>query len=156
MVAAVLVPAEYDLASIAFSAGSGSLDARRYSGGRLYVEGVTQQALDAALSAYDHEAFLSAAIEQRLVAVLNNHLNAVAAQRRYDDRFTCALRAGFAGPFQPEGQAFAAFMDECNMVGYTMMKRAKAGEIPTPTDAELIAAMPPMVWPPSPIPEGAV
>ena len=95
-------------------------------------------------------------IQDALTRSLNTHLDSVAAQRRYDSRFTCALRAGFPGPFQAEGLAFAAFMDECNMVGYTMMKRARAGEIPIPTAAELIAAMPPMVWPPSPIPEGAV
>lgn len=90
------------------------------------------------------------------VQTLNAHLDSVAGERRYDSRFTCSLRAGFPGPFQAEGLAFAAFMDACNMVGYSMMKRAKAGEIPVPTDAELIAAMPVMVWPPSPIPEGAV
>lgn len=95
-------------------------------------------------------------IQLALTDVLNAHLDSVAGQRRYDSRFTCALRAGFPGPFQAEGLAFAAFMDACNMVGYTMMKRAKAGEIPVPTDAELIAAMPAMVWPQSPIPEGAV
>lgn len=95
-------------------------------------------------------------IQDALTQALNRHLDSVAAQRRYDSRFTCMLRAGFAGPFQAEGQAFAAFADECNMVGYALMKRAKAGEIPVPTDAELIAAMPAMVWPPSPIPEGAV
>ncbi len=91
-----------------------------------------------------------------LTQALNMHLDSVASQRRYDSRFTCALRAGFPGPFQAEGLAFAAFMDECNMVGYAMMKRAKAGEIPVPSGAELIAAMPAMAWPPSPIPEGAV
>ncbi|MCZ4321456.1 hypothetical protein [Pseudomonas anguilliseptica] len=95
-------------------------------------------------------------IQAELTIALNKHLDSVAGERRYDSRFTCSLRAGFPGPFQAEGLAFAAFMDECNMVGYTMMKRAKAGEIPIPTDAELIAAMPVMVWPPSPIPEGAV
>jgi hypothetical protein len=156
MVAIATVDPTWNLPQILKAAGAGKDDESNILGDQLSVQGVTQQALDAAVAGYDHEAFLTAAIEQRLVAVLNNHLNAVAAQRRYDDRFTCALRAGFAGPFQSEGQAFAAFMDECNMVGYSMMKRAKAGDIPTPTDAELIAAMPVMVWPPSPIPEGAV
>lgn len=95
-------------------------------------------------------------IQDALTQALNKHLDSVAAQRRYDSRFTCALRAGFPGPFQAEGLAFAAFMDACNMVGYTLMKRAKAGDIPVPTDAQLIAEMPAMVWPLSPIPEGAV
>lgn len=94
-------------------------------------------------------------IQESLTQALNLHLDSVAGQRRYDSRFTCALRAGFPGPFQAEGLAFAAFMDACNMVGYTMMKRAKAGEIPTPTEAELIAEMPTIDWPPSPTPEGA-
>lgn len=142
--------------AIASAAGSSCDETIIFDGAWLEVTDVTQQALDNAIAEYDHGSYLSAAVEWRLVGVLNNHLNAVAAQRRYDDRFTCALRAGFAGPFQSEGLAFAAFMDECNMVGYSMMKRAKAGEIPVPTDAELIAAMPVMVWPPSPIPEGAV
>lgn len=94
-------------------------------------------------------------IQAALTQALNRHLDSVAGQRRYDSRFTCMLRAGFAGPFQAEGLAFAAFADECNMVGYTMMKRAKAGEIAIPTEAQLIAEMPTIQWPPSPIPEGA-
>lgn len=94
-------------------------------------------------------------IQAGLTRALNAHLDAVAGQRRYDSRFTCALRAGFPGPFQAEGLAFAAFMDQCNMVGYNMLRQARAGEIQVPTEAELIAAMPTIKWPPSPIPEGA-
>jgi len=93
---------------------------------------------------------------ERLTAVLNGHLDAVAGQRRYDNRFTCALRAGFSGPFQQEGQVFAAWMDACNIVAYTVMAECRAGMRPIPSDAELIAAMPAIAWPPSPIPEGAV
>lgn len=95
------------------------------------------------------------ALEESLVDVLNAHLNAVAGERRYDNRFTCSLRAGFAGPFQAEGVAFAAWMDQCNLVGYTIMAEVKAGQRAAPTPAELIAAMPIIEWPPSPIPEGA-
>lgn len=95
-------------------------------------------------------------IQEELTQALNEHLDSVAAQRRYDSRFTCALRAGFPGPFQPEGLVFAAFMDECNMVGYLLMQEVKAGLAPVPTKAELIALMPNIEWPPSPIPEGAV
>lgn len=94
-------------------------------------------------------------IQAGLTRALNAHLDAVAGQRRYDSRLTCALRAGFPGPFQAEGLVFAAFMDQCNMVGYNMLRQARAGEIQVPTEAELIAAMPVIQWPPSPIPEGA-
>lgn len=155
-VANIEVSPTANLQLIATRAGNGELGARHYLEGRLYVAGVSQQALDGALAEYDHGAYVEAAIEASLIEALNTHLNSVAGERRYDSRFTCALRAGFPGPFQAEGLAFAAFMDECNMVGYTMMERAKAGEIQVPTDAQLIAAMPAMVWPPSPIPDGAV
>lgn len=97
----------------------------------------------------------AAQTEAALTAALNRHLDAVAGERRYDSRFTCALRAGFPGPFQEEGQVFAAWMDACNMSAYQMMAEVKAGSREVPTEAELIAALPVIEWPPSPIPEGA-
>ncbi|MCQ4310928.1 hypothetical protein NAV33_03300 [Pseudomonas stutzeri] len=93
--------------------------------------------------------------EADLTAVLNRHLDLVAGQRRYDSRFTCSLRAGFPGPFQEEGKVFAAWMDACNMTGYQLMAEVKAGRAPVPSEADLIAAMPVIAWPPSPIPTGA-
>lgn len=97
-----------------------------------------------------------AAIQARLTTALNNHLDSVAGQRRYDDRFTCSLRAGYPGPFQVEGQTFAAWMDACNMTAYGIMAQCKLGLRQIPTEAELIALMPAIVWPPSPIPPDAV
>ncbi|WP_220815687.1 hypothetical protein [Pseudomonas paralcaligenes] len=93
---------------------------------------------------------------ERLTAVLNGHLDAVAGERRYDNRFTCALRAGFEGPFQAEGEVFAAWMDACNLTAYQVMAECRAGLRQIPSDAELIAELPVINWPPSPIPEGAV
>lgn len=93
--------------------------------------------------------------QQRLTDALNRHMDATAGQRRYDNRFTCSLRAGFAGPFQAEGLAFAAWMDQCNIAAYTILAECKAGVRPIPSEAELIAAMPEIEWPPSPVPEGA-
>lgn len=107
-------------------------------------------------TAEDKAAKALAALETSLIQALNGHLDEVAGERRYDDRFTCSLRAGFAGPFQAEGIAFAAWMDQCNLVGYTIMAEVKAALRPVPTPAELIAAMPAIVWPASPIPAGAV
>ena len=107
-------------------------------------------------TAEDKAAKALAALESSLIKTLNDHLDAVARQRRYDSRFTCSLRAGFTGPFQAEGVAFAAWMDQCNLVGYTIMAEVKAATRAVPTPEELIAAMPVIEWPPSPIPEGAV
>lgn len=95
-------------------------------------------------------------LERLLVTQFNEFLDSVAGQRRYDSRFTCALRAGFEGPFQAEGQVFAAWMDECNMIAYGVMADVKAGRRAVPSPAELLAMMPQIQWPPSPIPEGAV
>ena len=95
------------------------------------------------------------ATQAALTSALNNHLNAVAGERSYDDRFTCSLRAGYPGPFQPEGQAFAAWMDDCNMLAYQIMSEVKQGLRQIPTESELIAALPLIEWPPSPVPVGA-
>jgi hypothetical protein len=96
-----------------------------------------------------------AEVEADLTKTLNQHLDGVAGLRRYDSRITCALRAGFPGPFQEEGRVFAAWMDACNMAAYQLMADVKAGSRAVPTDAELIAAMPVIEWPASPIPVGA-
>lgn len=81
-------------------------------------------------------------------SALTAHLDAVAQSRRYDNRITCALRAGYVGPFQTEGQAFAAWMDTCNAMAYQFLAEVQSGTRPWPTNTtELIAALPPMVWP---------
>lgn len=89
----------------------------------------------------------AADIEAILIAALDAHFDATANQRRYRDRYTCTVRAGYAGPFQAEGQAFATWMDTCNALGYQIMAEVQAGTRPIPLPAELIAAMPAMVWP---------
>lgn len=79
---------------------------------------------------------------------LSAHLDAVAQQRRYDNRISCAVRAGYPGPFQAEGQAFAAWMDACNAQAYTLLAEVQAGTRPLPTTTQaLIDLLPPMVWP---------
>lgn len=56
MTATIEVSTEYNLEKIATIAGNASVEGRLYRDGRLYVEGVTQEALDAALAAYDRDA----------------------------------------------------------------------------------------------------
>jgi len=80
-------------------------------------------------------------------AALTAHLDAVAQTRRYADRVSCSVRAGYVGPFQAEGIAFAQWMDACNATGYSMLEDFQKGIIPQPTIAEMIAALPAMVWP---------
>ena len=81
-------------------------------------------------------------------AALTAHLDATAQARQYDNRITCMVRAGFPGPFQAEGQAFATWCDTCNAMAYTLLAEAQAGTRPLPaTTQALIDTLPPMVWP---------
>jgi hypothetical protein len=81
-----------------------------------------------------------------LTSALEAHYDAIARERRYDNRFTCALRAGYTGPFQAEGIAFAQWMDTCNAYGHQVMNDCLSGTRVIPTAAELIAELPLMVW----------
>ena len=81
-------------------------------------------------------------------AALVAHLDATARERRYDNRVTCALRAGYPGHFQAEGIAFASWMDQCNALAYQLLAEVAAGTRPMPESPQaLIDLMPPMVWP---------
>ena len=81
-------------------------------------------------------------------AALVAHLDATARERRYDNRVTCGLRAGYPGPFQAEGMAFAGWMDQCNALAYQLLAEVVAGTRPLPSSPQaLIDLMPAMVWP---------
>jgi hypothetical protein len=76
------------------------------------------------------------------VAALERHYDAVAQSWGYDNRLTCALRAGYAGPYQAEGVAFAVWMDNCNMYAFEQLGLVQSGERPAPTVGELLAELP--------------
>lgn len=79
---------------------------------------------------------------------LTEHLDKTAQARRYDNRITCMVRAGFAGPFQAEAVAFAQWADDCNALGYQWLAQVESGALALPkTTQEFIALLPPMVWP---------
>jgi hypothetical protein len=78
---------------------------------------------------------------------LMSHLNLTAQSKGYDNRITCALRAGFLGPYHAEGLAFATWMDTCNYQAFQMLQRIELGEIAIPTREEFINSLPLMVWP---------
>jgi hypothetical protein len=80
-------------------------------------------------------------------AALTTHLDSTAQARRYDNRITCAVRAGYPGPFQAEGQAFASWMDACNWQAYQVLAGVQSGSLTLPTVDEFIADLPEMVWP---------
>lgn len=86
-------------------------------------------------------------IEKRLSARLTQHFDEVAQSKQYDNRITCALRSGYAGPYQHDGIAFGSWMDNCNAYAYTIYSEIASGTIALMTEDEFIALMPPMAWP---------
>lgn len=79
---------------------------------------------------------------------LTAHLDNTAKAKRYDNRITCMVRAGFPGPFHAEGTAFAAWCDTCNILAYQMLQAVQAGTQPMPESPQaFIATLPAMVWP---------
>lgn len=83
-----------------------------------------------------------------IVAAMESLFDTTAQARRYDNRITCALRAGYPGPFQAEGLAFATWMDTCNATAYQMLAQVQAGTMQMPaTTADALALLPAMQWP---------
>lgn len=114
------------------------------------VDGAWQQVwLNFPWSAERIEAERVAALptQAQYTAALEAMYDTKAQEKRYDNRLTCALRAGYAGPFQAEGTAFAVWMDTCNATAYGIMGQVIAQEIAQPTIPELLVMMPPLTWP---------
>lgn len=116
------------------------------------VEGQWQYRWDVtALSAEEVQANQIAAgqaMQKAIVTGMDALFDTTAQARRYDNRITCALRAGYVGPFQAEGQAFATWLDTCNALAYTLLGEVQAGTRPMPaTVSEALSLLPAMVWP---------
>lgn len=90
---------------------------------------------------------IMAIMQQKYTAALEALYDSKAQERRYDNRYTCALRAAYAGPYQPEGTAFAVWMDTCNAQCYALLLEVQAGTVPMPTIEEVIAGLPELIWP---------
>ena len=89
--------------------------------------------------------------KQQLIALYDEALGQLydkkAREKLYNDRYTCALRAGYPGPFQAEGITFATWMDSCNALGYTILAEVNAGTRPAPTLEEFLGMLPQLSWP---------
>lgn len=90
---------------------------------------------------------IMAVMAQRYMALLEAYYDAKAQERRYDNRYTCSLRAGYASAYQAEGMAFAVWMDTCNAQCYALLLEVQAGTRPMPTFEEVIAGLPVLTWP---------
>jgi hypothetical protein len=89
----------------------------------------------------------SAQIANELEQAVDQHIESVAHADRWDSRITCAMRAGYPNPWQNKAIAFGQWMDTCYAHCIQVHSDVVAGLRSAPTDAELIAELPVMVWP---------
>lgn len=77
---------------------------------------------------------------------LEEYYDKMAQMKNYDNRYTCALRAAYPGPFKNEGTAFGIWMDECNRKCYEIFDNISRGESVPITFEELVDQLPKLDW----------
>ena len=88
--------------------------------------------------------------EEKIAAIqlsVTTHLDQVAKSKGYDNIQSAAIRAGFPGPFNGEGVAFAMWMDACWAKCYQLLSEVKSGHRPEMTSEEVAAELPALVLP---------
>lgn len=83
-----------------------------------------------------------------LTTAVQSHLDATARTRNYDGILSlCSYAASTNQTFAAEGLAGVAWRDAVWAACYSIMAEVQGGQRAVPTEAELLAALPPMVWP---------
>ena len=86
-------------------------------------------------------------ISKDLEAAVDQHIESVAHADRWESRVTCTMRAGYPNPWQNKAIAFGQWMDACYTHCIQVQAAVIAGTRPVPTETQLIAELPIMVWP---------
>lgn len=82
------------------------------------------------------------------VAAVQAMLDAKARERNYDNILSaCTYATSTNAKFQAEGQACVEWRDDVWAKCYELMAQVEAHVQPQPTLADLLAMLPPMVWP---------
>tara|TARA_R110000772_G_scaffold268703_1_gene397728 strand:- start:431 stop:856 length:426 start_codon:yes stop_codon:yes gene_type:complete len=128
----------WSMYTIATAAGATDF---HYGDGGLTAD-CTQEALDAAVAAYDHAAFVAAGKVKVFTELVQNHLNSVARESGYDDIFTAISYATSSHATRgPQGVAFRDWRDTvwdtCNVLLGTWQTGGTE-----PTLEEVLAALP--------------
>ena len=83
-----------------------------------------------------------------LTTAVQAHLDATARTRNYDGILSaCTYATSTNSQFAAEGQACVQWRDACWFTCYGVMNAVQLGGRETPTAEQLIAELPPMVWP---------
>ena len=82
------------------------------------------------------------------IAAIQHHLDTVVMQRGYDSILSATSYAPSTHPvFQAEALACIAWRDSVWLAGQAYLAEVQAGTKPIPTESELLAILPRMVWP---------
>jgi hypothetical protein len=134
----IAINSDADLMGIANSAGS---DAIEYTDGYLICD-ASQEALDAALAAYDHSAYISGAKLKAMTREVQAHMDAAAELMGYDNIFTAISYASSShATFGPEAILFRDWRDAVWDVYFSLLGAWQAGG-DEPTLESVIAALP--------------
>jgi hypothetical protein len=99
-------------------------------------------------SAEQKEAEAKAAQLAAYKCAFDNHLDAVAQSRQYDNRLTIAQYAVSTNPqWQAEAQAFIAWRDAALNYMFSRLAAFEAGSIEPPSVEDFIAGLPAIEWP---------
>ncbi len=88
------------------------------------------------------------ALALRYAEIVQRHLDTVAQSRRFFNMESASTYATSTVPsFQADAVALIAWRDQVWVTCYGILDEVQAGTRAQPTTAELIAALPEMVWP---------
>lgn len=83
-----------------------------------------------------------------LTDAMQSYLDQTAQERGYDGILSlCSYATSANARFGPEGQAGVTFRDAVWAYGYQIIAEIQVGTRPVPSAAELVAALPSIVWP---------
>jgi hypothetical protein len=78
---------------------------------------------------------------------IEKHMDEVAQSKKYDNRDSCRLYAGYVNPFQAEAIAFGQWVSACWVASNQVQADVMNGLKTIPTPEEAVATLPTMGWP---------